>query len=352
MKEQKRLLVVLTGAYGNLGDAVIRRRIFQWVRDSGEVHAYVGNATADWIDELGMADKDTLYRSSHVKAWLKLFFARRAPLGLIFDPGEIPLGRNELRPELMFLVLTIVTRLRGGVVVRPPRGIGDFNWVTGQVHRMSVRFSNVTLWRNSRSLELMKLGDASPDTAFQEDASTSPTLRNSLIVSMRGKRSTPSENWFDAVRSLAKAKGLAIVVLSQVREDEERTKELAEVLGGTHFAWGERSDLNHELAVRKQYESAKFVVSDRLHVVILSALAGAVPLEAADSPRGKIAEHFAQIGVSGVSFDTSARSAVDLIAFAEAADQHYAQAQAKMETARSQLHSIESRVRALLNAAK
>ena len=52
----REVFIVLTGAYGNVGDGVIRRRIIGWVRDAGAVHAYVGNAPADWVEQLGEVD--------------------------------------------------------------------------------------------------------------------------------------------------------------------------------------------------------------------------------------------------------------------------------------------------------
>ena len=49
---------LLTGAYDNIGDAVLRRRALSWARRFGPVHAYVSQATDGWIEELQFVDGD------------------------------------------------------------------------------------------------------------------------------------------------------------------------------------------------------------------------------------------------------------------------------------------------------
>ena len=56
-------------------------------------------------------------------------------------------------------------------------------------------------------------------------------------------------------------------------------------------------------------------VSDRLHVLILASLGGAVPGRLPPSPASKVREHFAAVGYKGVSMDSATADAVQLIAF-------------------------------------
>lgn len=352
MTNKKPLMVVLTGAYGNIGDGVIRRRIFGWVRDLGPIHAYVGNATDDWIEQLGLSSDDKVYRSADKLNWMRLSVASIAPAALILDPGEVPLDRKALVPEAIFTFLTWVTRLRGGVVVRPPRGVGKSSWLTKSVHQLGVAASQVALWRNQKSFNLIKRGELCPDTAFQESfTSSGDEGRTDLIISLRGARPYPGENWFEAIRSIQESYGLRIVVASQVREDEGRSRELAGALSAEYIEWGTATDLEHEEVLRSRYHAAKIVVSDRLHVLILAALAGAAPIEIADCPKDKVTVHFAQIGVTSVSVDSSEASSEELSLFAKNAVDSLPALRAAMAAAQGSLNKLEQRVRSLVKAA-
>lgn len=352
MSTRKPIMVVLTGAYGNIGDGVIRRRIFGWVRDLGPIHAYVGNATDDWVEQLGLSSDDRVYKSAEKFAWMRQSLSVKAPAALVLDPGEVPLDRKALIPEIIFTLLTFVVRLRGGVVVRPPRGVGETSRVTKTVHQAGVASSQVSLWRNQKSFNLIKRGELCPDTAFQEDyTSKSEDARTDLVVSLRGARPYPSDKWFDAIRAIQATYGLRLVVASQVRDDEDRSQKLADALGAEHIAWGEATDLEHEEILRSRYHNAKIVVSDRLHVLILAALAGALPLEIVDNPKDKIAVHFAQIGAPPVSIDTNDSSMEEVRLFVATAVDSLPALRREMAKAKDALNGLEERVRSLVKAA-
>lgn len=351
---RSRVQIVLTGAYGNLGDAVIRRRALEWVRPLGEVHAYVGNAPDSWIEQLGLGGGDVVYRSGARFAWMSSFFARSRPVAFVLDPGEVPLGRRDLPAEIVMLLMTLAARVRGAAVIRPPRGLGKISRVTLFVHKLASALSHEKMWRNERSMAIMGRGRATPDIAFQEPTvEGSPfAARPTLVVSMRGKRSFPSSNWVQAITRIAAERNLRIVCLSQVREDEVRTEELAHKLSASVVKWDRASDLEHEVRVRQEYEAAQIVVSDRLHVLILSALAGAVPIELADSPKGKVDEHFSQIGASGVSVDTSTMAANDVLERVRGLIAGREELRARMTAASSELDEVERDVRGLIEQSK
>ncbi|MET3932809.1 polysaccharide pyruvyl transferase family protein [Arthrobacter sp. OAP107] len=344
-------MIVLTGAYGNIGDAVIRRRVLNWVRDLGEIHAYVGNAPGGWIEQMGFEPDDRVYSAASSFSWMKLVFAPRRPKALVFDPGEISLARNSIRSELLTLALTFLVRMRGGVVVRPPRGISQSSGLGLFVHRLGARFAKINLWRTQRSFDIVGDGSVVPDTAFQEPFV--PGLpwdqRRTLVISMRGKRKFPSDAWFSSMDLLAQDHGYCVVVLSQVREDEERSREIAERLKGRHLEWGSRSDLDHERLVRGVYSESAVVISDRLHVLVLAAVAGCIPIEVSDSPRTKVSEHFAQIGVHNMVIDSAIHSAEDIVRRAKDACRQRSRTQRALSVARELLDIEEMRIKGAID---
>ncbi|UIN30068.1 polysaccharide pyruvyl transferase family protein [Microbacterium binotii] len=348
------VFVILTGVSGNLGDAVIRRRVLEWSRGLGTVHAYVGRTTDGWVEQLQMRADETVYRASRRREWLKQLVFGRGRRVLVFDPGEVPLGTEHLKSELMFLAIVIAVRLRGGIVFRPPRAVGDYSPLVGAIYRLSSRFSQITLWRDGDSMSRMRVGVLSPDTAFAEPNSSDPEVsRDVLLVSMRGKRALPSDPWFDGIAAFAREAGLRIVAVSQVDEDEQRSAEIATRFGADladYEAWGDRSDLQQEQRVRELYKRCAIVVSDRLHVLILSAQAGAVPTELAPTPKAKVRTHFATIGFNDVSLDTSSASAEYIAAFLRVQAGRADELATKLAAARNDLSQEVRRFRELVSA--
>ena len=343
------VFIVLTGAYGNVGDGVIRRRVLQWVRGAGEIHAYVGNAPEDWVEQLGLNGDVEIYSAARSWKWVRTLMFGRGRRALVFDPGQVPLGKGARRAEAYYLALTLWTRLRGGVVIRPPRAFaGTLDPVAFRLHRAGARASNVALWRTPRCETAIGVGEFCPDTAFQEpfEAGSPMVERKRIVVSMRGKRALPSAAWFDSVKKLAVHSGGDVLILSQVREDEVRSNEITERLrisgvGADMLEWGENSDLEQEDVVRAEYARARFVVSDRLHVLILAAKAGAIPLEYTDHHPSKADEHFAAIGYRGVSSLVAEGDSAGAVEHAIAAEQRIDELQGLMQTA---FASISDRV--------
>lgn len=315
-RKRDQVYVVSTGVSGNLGDAVIRRRVLAWVEGIGERHVYVGGTTSGWLEQLQLTPDDIVYTAAARRKWLKgLLFGGRTK-ALVYDPGEVPLGTAHLKPELVFLVIALWSRLRGTYVVRPPRAVAHYHWATGMMHRWSCRLSNVVMWRDEDSKDRMRVGRLVPDTAFNEPAGPcSESPRDRLLLSLRGARAFPSDAWFEAVTTVASREGLRLTVASQVDEDEARSAELAERLDCELIPWGDDGDLARERSRRLTYAESKAVVSDRLHVLLLAAQAGAVPVEVVENPKRKVETHFAAIGLHDVSLDATGMSAVDIDAW-------------------------------------
>ncbi len=269
--------------------------------------AYTGEGPDSWLTQLGLpSDAIVLRGKTSVPRWLRLLVAAPRHPVLVFEAGEIPLDRgNELR-ELVFLAETLIVRLKGGVVVRPPRGIRAPSWPALGIHRLAARLSQVTLWRDDATLATARCGRLAPDIGFSAGrrAGSSWSERSELLVSLRGARPLPDTEWVAAVRAAAREAGLTIRTVVQVREDEDRSRELARLLGGEFEAWGETDPVIHEERLRQRYDGAQLVISDRMHVLVLASLSGAIPVELVPAPTAKIAKAFAAIGVHDVSVDS------------------------------------------------
>lgn len=351
-----RTFVSLTGPAGNLGDALIRRGTLDWARGTSDVLVvYTGAAPDVWLKQLGVPDDAIVLRSKRsVPRWLWLLATAPSRPVLVFEAGEVPLDRGNVVRELVFLAETVVVRLKRGVVVRPPRGIRAPTNPATWLHTRAARLSQVALWRDAASAATAGGGRIVPDIGFAAGipAAAEERNRSELIVSLRGARPHPDDTWIGSVRAIAEQAGLRIRTVVQVREDETRARELALVLGGEFEPWGDTDPLVQEARLRERYAEARLVISDRMHVLVVAALNGAVPAELVPRPTRKIAEAFATVGLHDISLDASANDADDLRGFLRRQLDRADEVRDRMRRADEWLADVETDVRATIRAAR
>ena len=140
-----------------------------------------------------------------------------------------------------------------------------------------------------------------------------------------------------------------MTVTSQVDEDEARSAELAKRLGCELIPWGDDGDLSRERSRRLTYAESTAVVSDRLHVLLLAAQAGAVPVEVVEHPRPKVATHFATVGLQDVSLDVTGMPAAEIDAWITSRLAGAGETATAMDGARSLLDDEVAKLRAVLS---
>lgn len=304
----------VTGDYPNIGDAYIRRLAVNWMRTEDPALFYARDAPNEWLEQVGARESDLVLRSGRAR-WLRAIVASQSPI-VVFEPGEIRFDLRALPRELAFMLMAIVVRRRRGVVFLPPRAAVGRNRLTVAVHRQLCRLSNVAQWRDIASLRLVGAGELMPDIGFSGDLhfEKATEKRDLVLVSLRGHRAFPSNEWISAVASWAETNGWAIRTLAQVKGDEDRNRQLAQALRADYIEWT-GSDTNHEERLRALYRSARAVISDRLHVLIMASLGGAIPVELVAKPQRKVATHFAEIGLHRVSADADTFTVAEMVSF-------------------------------------
>lgn len=351
-----RTFVSLTGPAGNIGDALIRRETLNWARDtSNSLVAYVGDAPDIWLTQLGLPPGTLVLRSKRsVLRWLWLIASAPPAPALFFEAGEVPLGRGNVLREIVFLAETLLVGCKGGVVVRPPRGIRGVSQPALSLHALAARRSRIALWRDARSARQAKSQNIAPDIGFAGGLRLGCPWeeRGELIISLRGQRPFPNESWIEAVRFFAATHGLIIRTVVQVREDESRARELASALGCHFEPWEIRDSLTQERLLRRRYENAKLVISDRMHVLILAAMSGAIPVELVPSPTGKITDAFATVGLDDVSLDSAKADSRRIVAFLDRSLERTAHVRARVARAAEILQGLEGQVRETIRSSR
>ncbi|MDT0156409.1 hypothetical protein Q9R19_02100 [Microbacterium sp. ARD32] len=351
-----RTFVSLTGPEGNIGDALIRRGTLEWaLGTSDELVVYTGAGPDVWLRQLGVPDEAVVLRSKRsVPRWLWMLLTAPQHPVLVFEAGEVPLDRGNVLRELVFLAETVLVRLKRGVVVRPPRGIRAPTDPATWLHARAARLSQIALWRDAKSAALAGGSTIAPDIGFAaRPAADAPNAaRDELIVSLRGARPMPNVEWMQAIRRTAEAEHLRIRTVVQVREDEQRARELADALGGEFTPWGDTDAVAQEARLRAHYGRARLVVSDRMHVLVLAAIDGAAPAELVPAPTQKISEAFAAIGIRGISHDAATGDAEQLQQFLRAQLDRTSELRGHLTAARMRLAEIEHRMRETIRAAR
>lgn len=302
------IFVWATGQLDNIGDSLLRRPYLATLRSAGSLHIWVRDSDESFLSGLGLCDEDSIYRSfwDWIGAALRSSVLRRTTIAL--NAGEVPVSRSGSLRIASLALVALIARVRGGglvwlgVGVPPPTS--RFSRFFTLPYRWAARMAFAVRARDEESLRTLRSAEVAPDWAFNLGTPTErwrpPEDRSLLVVSLRGDRAMPSTAWLSWVRHQASQNGLEILVLSQVRRDNPRTKELGEILGGITLQFEVEDHSVQEGLVRSVYERARFTISDRLHVLIVSATEGSVPVGWIPSSTGKVRRHFDAVGMQQV----------------------------------------------------
>lgn len=352
------VFAVARGQYENIGDVLLRRPLLRWAREAGRLHVYVGASPAGYDEGLDLHPDDVVHRS-FVRWYAALVRAAAAGRAAsVFKPGEIQLTLVGTKEHVVMLPAVALVRARGGAVVRVGAGSRGFAPLPRLLVRPSVALTTYTRWRDERTASYLGGGPAMPDLGFAEGADDDLLRaarddggdRDLLVLSLRedtevAPRPYPSRAALDAVARYAAAEGLRVVVVTQVRVDDDRSHRLAADLGADVLGWPQ--DVGHDVQeerLRAVFRRTRVVLSDRLHVVIAAFTEGATPVPFQLDGSDKAARHLATIGVHDVTVRADDRPADDLVAALASAAARRTEALDALLEARERLRAVHADV--------
>lgn len=298
--------MTLRGQFDNVGDVILRRQLGRWI--PGPSVAYVGAAPDEFIDGLELCAETQVERSfGHFARAMALAPPRSS---YVFKPGETQLSPAGMKENLGLVPLLARLRSRGGSAVRVGVGARGDSHRYAALCRPSIALSSINMWRDARTHELMGRGGVMPDLAFGEGSDPSDWIhdRSLLVVSLRGDRPAPNDAWLAAVMHCASERSLDIVVISQVRRDDESATALASILGVDAVLCQRRTSSEIESELRGIYRRSALVVSNRLHVLIAALTEGARVSCCVPGGSTKIFDHLDVVGLGEVAVDSEALS--------------------------------------------
>lgn len=307
-----RILVSAEGQTDNVGDSVLRRGLLEALRPHGRLVVRLADTTDEYVAGLRLHAEDTVVRSRRQWQQEVVAAARRGDV-LAHNAGEALLARGWALGYARMAPLVTLARLRGGHAVHLGFGLRAPHPVWGPVVRASLAPCDLVTWRDDDSRRWAGTGTTAPDWGWAAGPTgpggTHPGTavadlpspgRDTLAVSMRGDRPTPSDAWFATVRAVAAERGLTVVVAPQVGRDRARAAELARRLDAELV---DADDWSHDVVeerVRAVYRRAALVVSDRLHAVVVGHTEGAVPVGLGPGV-AKIGRTLATVGLRGAA---------------------------------------------------
>ena len=358
------VLVSARGQVDNLGDSVLRRGLLRALRSAGDLTVNVVGMPPGYLTGLGLSDADVLV--SDPARWGPTL--TRGLLGGAlygYNAGETYATAGYARHCFTTAPLLLAGRLRGGRSVHTGFGIRAPHRFWGRAIRLGLAGCDELTWRDASSRDWIGAGGLAPDWAYGEGSSNADLERGGatsaagagregagagrdvLAVSLRFDRPLPDETWLGAVRELARSRGLTVVALPQVGRDNDRAVVLARELGGEVLAWHGNDHGAREDVVRGVLRRSSFVVSDRLHALVLGHTEGALPIGLGTASVDKIARTLATVGaldVTGVQSELTVGQAVDLM---NGIDSRRSELLALVRPARARLAELSDRIAAL-----
>lgn len=302
-----KIFIPIVGQFINIGDTLHRKILLSWLKyDDVVLHVYVGKAPQSFIEALGLRESDKIY-TSYIKWAFDLFRSsviRRT--GFIFNPGELTMSTKRLVLESLLVPFHLVLKLRKGFVLR----VGIASKSDIKVKRINFwkkifSLSDIIFWRTYKSKELYNCGIVIPDLAFYDiDKDFDFINKNKLVISMRGDRPAPNDLWFSVIKKFASNNNLEVIVVSQVRIDNERTLDIGNRLGAKSYIWPDAVSHNQqEVMLNDLYRECKVSISDRLHVLIAAYTKAVIPVNLCSSFSNKVQDHFDVVKENNVTVD-------------------------------------------------
>lgn len=303
--------ITLRGQYDNVGDVILRRQLARWF--DGPCVVYVGDAPAEFVDALQLGSKSVMYS---FPKFVQSIITAPSGSSYVFKPGETQLTLAGMKENIGMVPMLAKLRVRGGSVLRIGVGARGSSSIYSALCKPSIKISNLNQWRDPHTLAVLGGGQIMPDLAFAEGSHIDKWTgeRTVIAVSLRGDRPLPGRAWISALKRCADARSANLVVVSQVRRDDQRSIWLAGQLGVEAVLCGVKPCAAIEEDLRRLYRRCALVVSNRLHVLIAALTEGAPVSGCVPGGSQKIAEHLDVVGLGHVAVNSDRISEAECLA--------------------------------------
>ncbi|MFD6855981.1 polysaccharide pyruvyl transferase family protein [Rhodococcus sp. NPDC060090] len=272
----------IAAAQGNLGDVFIRREITRAIeRGGGAAVVYRGSMPTGYVNAFELPSDWTITSSPARFLWRLLRAAVVGNALIIMTPGPASLSGGVVGAikRVGVACMIALNRIMGNRSIVLGRALRGAPGVRLRAEKAMAKFSELYTTRDSQSSRIVGgRAEFFPDLGFACLDPFEEKNRAYVGVSLRHDR-TVDEPALKSLVCCIESYGLKPIFVTQVREDRRGHLEWAEALGVEHLDWPEK--IHHseqERRIEDCYSRCAGVVSDRLHVLILGARKGAIPV--------------------------------------------------------------------------
>jgi hypothetical protein len=309
--------------FENMGDLLINRALLLIVNKDAEIIIDSKNVPKWYIDLL-ITDLENIklidgffYFKLIKQAFNKKF---KSSLFLILKPGGY-IGINNFKMGTFRFLQGILFRLLRSLtvkVIRAPSSHANSSKYWGLIDRFRLSAVNTQLIRDSLSIELLEQQNfviqKVPDLAFYYFANPADSVFNSTkaakhtldyTISFRRPRSEIDLQIYQSVLDFVVGKSKSIAFTSQVEFDNNVNSKYANELSKPIRAYNR--DQKTIQQVLDCYSESNFVISNRLHVLLVALLCGATPIALLGPNDKKIKGVFEDLGIgsSVINYDSN-----------------------------------------------
>ncbi|WP_428820434.1 polysaccharide pyruvyl transferase family protein [Microbulbifer sp. MCCC 1A16149] len=364
--KMNKYFISLRTQFPNLGDLLINRALLEEVLERGEVYVDVSGVPSWYLSIILNSLPCKNIRVRNVLSFYTSFlyslalniFKRESSTFLLLKPGgymaitslEVALRRGIHGASLH------IWRLLGANIVRAPssqrNSIGIFRYI--DKFRLSAVSSSLIRDVISEeemqdltipflsSYDLAILFFALPRHSLFKPQSNECASRSRLAISFRKPRTIEEENHYLDIAEHLSGEVRTVQFVSQVFYDDEINSRLAQSFGAQFVQY--LGTVNSIEDVVNQYEVAEFVISNRLHVLLLALLNGAIPIAVVGDEDSKIEGFFAKLGMHNFVYRATDAAKLDLSKVrSEWREELYGQIVRQAELLKNQLYEVLSK---------
>ncbi|MTE23273.1 polysaccharide pyruvyl transferase family protein [Microbacterium sp. ZXX196] len=342
----RRVYMSIAAQADNLGDIAIRQAAIDLLSSGGQGFIiYTGSMPSDYVDAFKFpADVELVADApSFIVRYLGDIMRRRAHL--VFAPGPLELraGARAAIKATVNLLNILAARFSGGHVIAIGRALRGHGSPALQIERAAIGWYSLFVSRDSVSeIVIGRTLEQAPDLAFLRAPEFRAESRDKVAISLRGDHSVNPSLITDVVNR-ARAADLTPVFVTQVARDDANHQKLAKHFGADIVSWDGTGHGAQIARVQDAYRTCRFVVSDRLHALILGSIGGAKPIALRHPDSDKLSSTLADV-LTAPFVDTTADRMED-VSFDSAEDDRLA---SELSQARSRLIEIAERLASLL----
>lgn len=296
--------------FQNLGDALINRELIKLISSKKLSYVCIDGVPKNFLKNLDIKNnKCKLYKST-VRFFLSLIFSRLAGnrVNLFTNPGGYS-GRLSKKSFLFALIMIVIYASLKLIGIKIHRiGVSYTNLMISQKFilriqskLLSTNYVRDSISREEAELNKINISGVVPDLAFCLNVQdSSPEQNFDYVISLReSSRNNDLIEWLDAFFKKYEGK---ILLCFQVEFDESFQHQLA-----SKFAEFNPTIKNLTYSIAENVEifrTCKYVLSNRLHVLLLAMSAGCTPIALVNPVQNKkITGIFIDNGLDEYIFD-------------------------------------------------